>query len=78
MADVSIIIPTYNERDNVEELLTRVTKAMNEANYHEFEIVVVDDNSPDGTADLVKSLSTRYPCQVNQKTRKTWSWIGNT
>jgi len=45
------ISPTYNEKKNVNELIQRVL-----ASYHNIEILIVDDNSPDGTADLVKSL----------------------
>ena len=46
-----VISPTYNEKKNVNELIQRVL-----ASYHNIEILIVDDNSPDGTADLVKSL----------------------
>ena len=45
------ISPTYNEKKNVNELIQRVLDS-----YDNIEILIVDDNSPDGTADLVKSL----------------------
>ncbi|MEM0066294.1 MAG: glycosyltransferase family 2 protein [Sulfolobales archaeon] len=57
--DVSVIVPTYNERENV----TRLIKFLHEIMVKEkisYEIVVVDDNSPDGTAEAVKSLSHMY------------------
>jgi len=57
--DVSVIIPTYNERENV----TRLIKFLHEVMVKErisYEIVVVDDNSPDGTAEAVRSLSHMY------------------
>ena len=49
-----IIIPTYNERDNIEPLLERVL-----ALPHGFEILVVDDGSPDGTGEVVEEWSRR-------------------
>jgi dolichol-phosphate mannosyltransferase len=51
-----IIIPTYNERDNIENLLERVL-----ALPHGFEVLVVDDGSPDGTGDVVERWSGRDP-----------------
>ncbi|NJF24678.1 glycosyltransferase family 2 protein [Thermococcus sp. Bubb.Bath] len=62
---VSIIIPTYNERDNLDELFERISRALSEAGY-DFEIVVVDDNSPDRTWEYAEELGkTRgYPVKV--------------
>lgn len=51
-----IISPTYNEHKNVAELVERVFTL--DANYH---LLIVDDNSPDGTADLVEELQSSYP-----------------
>ncbi|MFQ5860107.1 MAG: polyprenol monophosphomannose synthase [Dehalococcoidia bacterium] len=51
---VSVIIPTWNERDNVGPLLRGVAQALEG---HDFDIVVVDDSSPDGTAQVVRELS---------------------
>ncbi len=59
--DISIIVPTYNERDNIQPLVERVHKALSDFRY---EIIIVDDNSPDGTADIAESLSTEYPLRV--------------
>jgi dolichol-phosphate mannosyltransferase len=47
-----IVLPTYNERDNVEPLLRAVRAAC------DIDVLVVDDNSPDGTADLVRELGS--------------------
>jgi dolichol-phosphate mannosyltransferase len=58
---VSIIVPTYNERDNLLALFERIAKAVKELDH---EIIVVDDNSPDGTAELAESLSSVYPVKV--------------
>ncbi len=51
-----IIIPTYNEKENITPILQAVF-ALNK-NYH---VLVVDDSSPDGTGDIVKSLFSVYP-----------------
>ncbi len=49
----SIILPTYNEKDNIIELIRAIFATL-EPDHLEFEIVVVDDNSPDGTAEIVR------------------------
>lgn len=51
-----IVIPTYNERENIEELLQSILDLNLE---EELSIIVVDDDSPDGTADAVSSLAQR-------------------
>ncbi len=52
---VLIVIPTYNEGKNIESLITSLNKL--DPNYH---ILVVDDNSPDGTAKIVTKLQKKY------------------
>ncbi len=48
---VSIVIPTYNEAGNIPILLSRIKKALDSSSHvKEYEIIIVDDNSPDGTA----------------------------
>lgn len=55
-ADSIVIIPTYNEKENIEKIIRRVLS------YEKiFHILVVDDNSPDGTASIVKSLQNEFP-----------------
>ncbi|MEM1658474.1 MAG: polyprenol monophosphomannose synthase [Candidatus Jordarchaeales archaeon] len=54
---LSVIIPTYNERDNLGELVERLRLALNEINY---ELIIVDDNSPDGTGELAEKLAEKY------------------
>lgn len=49
----SIILPTYNERDNIVELIGAIQQVMVPMSL-DYEIVVVDDDSPDGTADVVR------------------------
>jgi len=57
--DLSLVIPTYNERENIVFLLE---KAFNEFKKNKIkgEIIIVDDNSPDKTGDLVESLIKKY------------------
>ena len=50
---ISIIIPTYNEKDNIIPLVERIDHAL--FNY-DYEVVFVDDNSRDGTAELAAAL----------------------
>jgi dolichol-phosphate mannosyltransferase len=54
-----VIIPTYNERENVERMITAVIN-LPEA----FDLLFVDDGSPDGTAALIQSIQTQYPNRV--------------
>lgn len=57
---VVIIIPTYNERANIGKTLNRVFKSVSEIKNHEFKVLVVDDNSPDGTQDVVRDYQKKY------------------
>ena len=59
MSDALVIIPTYNEIDNVERM-TRTVMAFEK----DFHILFVDDNSPDGTADKIKALQQEFPGRV--------------
>ena len=54
---LAVIVPAFNERDNVVPLFDLVSKAMGDI---PFEFIVVDDNSPDGTAAVVKELARRH------------------
>ena len=58
--DVSVVIPTYNEAGGIEKLIARLTQVFSDSGIAG-EIVIVDDNSPDGTGALVDSLAGRYP-----------------
>ena len=58
---ISIVIPTFNEKENLEELLRRIDSTLRGLNY---EVIIVDDNSPDGTAEEALKLSDRYPVRV--------------
>ncbi|MDE6573900.1 MAG: polyprenol monophosphomannose synthase [Muribaculaceae bacterium] len=57
--DAAVIIPMYNERENAAAIIDAVM-ALNSP----FDILVIDDNSPDGTADIVKEKMAQYPGRV--------------
>ncbi|MBV8282259.1 MAG: glycosyltransferase, partial [Candidatus Eremiobacteraeota bacterium] len=67
--DVSVVIPTYNEAQGIEKLIAAVTNVFNEAGISG-EIVIVDDNSPDGTGALVDSLAAKYPVRCVHRAGK--------
>lgn len=54
----ALVVPTLNEADNIDTLLSAVTKALSQTDY-EYEIVVVDDGSTDGTVEKVREWSNR-------------------
>ena len=55
MSDSLVIIPTYNEKENIEHML-RTVFSLPDA----FHVLVVDDGSPDGTAEIVKRLQQEF------------------
>jgi dolichol-phosphate mannosyltransferase len=63
--DSLVIIPTYNEKENIEKIIRKVFSL--EIVFH---ILVVEDNSPDGTADIVKNLIEEFPNQLFIEERK--------
>lgn len=71
MKDAIVIIPTYNEIENIEAIIIAVF-AQNKA----FDILVVDDNSPDLTAEKVKNLQTEFPERLFMLHRKTKTGLG--
>lgn len=65
MSDSVIIIPTYNEKENIEAIIRAVTSLEKD-----FDVLVIDDGSPDGTADIVKGLMDGEFCgRVNMVQR---------
>ena len=65
MSDSIVIIPTYNEKENIESIIRYVFTLPKV-----FHILVVEDNSPDGTAAIVKSLMKEFPGQLFIEQRK--------
>lgn len=66
----SVILPTYNERENLPIIFYLLDKTFNEAKL-KYEVVIVDDSSPDGTLDVAKALQASYGeshvCIVSRK-----------
>ena len=71
MQDTLVIIPTYNEKENI-ELIIRKTFSQHKA----FDILVVDDSSPDGTANIVKELQKEFPKSLFLEIRKEKNGLG--
>lgn len=57
-AELSVIVPTFNEADNVAEIVRRLEGSLSSIAW---EAIFVDDNSPDGTADAVRAIAARHP-----------------
>lgn len=55
----SILLPTYNERENLPIIVWLIEKSMTESNY-DYEIIIIDDGSPDGTLEAAKQLEKIY------------------
>ncbi len=64
MADVLVIIPTYNEIENIEKMLQTVM-ALPDG----FDVLVIDDGSPDGTADAVRRQAENFPGRIHLECR---------
>ena len=71
MSDALVIIPTYNEKENIEGI---IRAAFNEKK--EFHILVVDDNSPDGTSKIVEALILEFPDRLFLEKREGKSGLG--
>ncbi len=56
-----IVLPTYNEAGNVQKLLPAIFAQAEKISGYELHVLVVDDNSPDGTARIVQDLETKFP-----------------
>lgn len=66
-----VIIPTYNEKENIENIISAVFSLE-----EDFHVLVVDDSSPDGTADLVKNLQKIYPQYLHITIRQNKDGLG--
>lgn len=71
MGDCIVIIPTFNEIENIEAMLRKVMSLD-----RRFHVLVVDDNSPDGTANLVKALISEFPDRLHLEVRSKKSGLG--
>ena len=71
MSDSLVIIPTYNEIENIEAIIRAVFTLSKD-----FDILVVDDNSPDGTAEAVISLQSEFTDRLHLEQREEKSGLG--
>ena len=66
-----VIIPTYNEKENIEAIISKVMILEGD-----FEVLVVDDSSPDGTAAIVQKLQQQFPGRLHLEIRKVKDGLG--
>lgn len=71
MSDALVIIPTYNEKENIEAIINAVF-----SEEKVFHILVVDDNSPDGTATIVSDLIEKFPNRLFLEKRAEKNGLG--
>ena len=71
MSDALVIIPTYNEKENIEAIVREVFKQ--NKNFH---VLVVDDNSPDNTANIVEKLQNEFPLALHLEKRAGKNGLG--
>lgn len=71
MTSALVIVPTYNEAENIEKLIRNVF-----AQQRAFHVLVVDDNSPDNTAAIVKQLQAEFPEKLHLLSRKGKEGLG--
>jgi len=71
MQDALIILPTYNEKENVENIIRAIFSLEKR-----FDILVVDDNSPDGTYKIVETLQTEFSNELFLEKRKNKTGLG--
>ena len=60
-SDSLVIIPTYNEKENIKAIINAVF----DLTEHQFDVLIVDDNSPDGTADIVDTMIAERPDRIH-------------
>jgi len=65
VSDSLVIIPTFNEKENIERIIRTVFSLPKD-----FHILIIEDNSPDGTAAIVSRLMTEFPGQLFMEQRK--------
>ncbi|MFH1120757.1 MAG: polyprenol monophosphomannose synthase [Bacteroidota bacterium] len=65
MKDSLVVIPTFNEKENIERIIRKVFSLSKE-----FDVLIVEDNSPDGTAAIVRSLMPEFQGRLHMEERK--------
>ena len=71
MAEKIVVIPTYNEKENISAILHTIFDLQ-----QEFHVIVIDDGSPDGTARIVKDLQRKFPDQLFIEERRGKQGLG--
>jgi dolichol-phosphate mannosyltransferase len=71
VSDSLVIIPTYNEKENIEKIIRKVFSLPKD-----FNVLIIDDGSPDGTADIVKNLQKEFPEKLFIEERKGKMGLG--
>ncbi len=70
MIEISLVTPTYNERENLPLLAAEIFEVLASEPGIDLELIVVDDNSPDGTGAVAEELKADYPVQVVHRAGK--------
>ncbi len=66
-----ILIPTFNERENLSKLVVVITQNLEKSVFKDhYRVLIIDDNSPDGTGQLAESLKDKYPLEVLHRSGK--------
>lgn len=71
MTDTLVITPTYNEKENIERIIRKVFSLEKD-----FNMLIIDDGSPDGTADIVKGLIQEFPDRLSIMERQGKQGLG--
>src|SRR5678816_439648 len=71
MAEKIVVIPTYNEKENISAILHSIFDLQ-----QDFHVIVIDDGSPDGTAQIVKDLQSEFPGQLFIEERRGKQGLG--
>jgi len=71
MMDALVIIPTYNEKENI----VRIIEAVMHQDYP-FDVLIIDDSSPDGTAEIVEGMISRFDGRLHLEKRKGKNGLG--
>ena len=69
--DALVIIPTYNEKENI----VRIIEAVMHQDYP-FDVLIIDDSSPDGTAEIVEGMIGRFDGRLHLEKRKGKNGLG--
>ena len=72
-SDSIVIIPTYNEKENIQNIIKAVFELPDS-----FDVLIIDDNSPDGTASIVKGMQAEYNGRLHILERSGKLGLGTT